>query len=180
MLAVRIMKLCLSFLMTTRGIPQLYYGNELALEGGSDPDNRRDFPWDRIDAATWNPNVANAEAVAIHAHTRLLTRLRRKHQALRYGPVYTLWSDALAYAYLRTFGDDLVVVVINNGHGDMTSPLPIPLAINANLPPRVIALARQRTFVDACDTKVRLYMQGDLLPVSVPAKTARILVARPQ
>jgi glycosidase len=38
-------KLALTFLFTTRGIPQLYCGDELAMDGGDDPDNRRDMPW---------------------------------------------------------------------------------------------------------------------------------------
>jgi alpha-amylase len=44
-------KLALTFLFTTRGIPQLYYGDELGLDGGPDPDNRHDMPWEWIDAA---------------------------------------------------------------------------------------------------------------------------------
>src|SRR5262245_56326133 len=43
-------KLALTFLLTTRGIPQLYYGDELAMDGGPHPDNRRDMPWKLIDA----------------------------------------------------------------------------------------------------------------------------------
>ena len=35
--ANRILKLCLTFLFTTRGIPQLYYGTEIGLEGDADP-----------------------------------------------------------------------------------------------------------------------------------------------
>jgi glycosidase len=42
-------RLALTFLFTTRGIPQLYYGDELAMEGGPHPDNRRDMPWERIE-----------------------------------------------------------------------------------------------------------------------------------
>lgn len=38
------LKLALTFLMTTRGIPLIYYGDEIGMPGGADPDNRRDFP----------------------------------------------------------------------------------------------------------------------------------------
>ena len=38
------LKLAYAFLLTTRGIPQLYYGDEIAMHGAGDPDNRRDFP----------------------------------------------------------------------------------------------------------------------------------------
>lgn len=35
----------ITFIMTTRQIPVIYYGTEVGLEGGEDPDNRRPFPW---------------------------------------------------------------------------------------------------------------------------------------
>ena len=38
------LKLAQTFIMTARGTPLLYYGDELAMPGGGDPDNRRDFP----------------------------------------------------------------------------------------------------------------------------------------
>ena len=37
-------KLHVAFIMTVRGIPQIYAGEEIAMEGEDDPDNRRDFP----------------------------------------------------------------------------------------------------------------------------------------
>src|SRR3989304_1382113 len=46
--ATDVMKLALTFLFTIRGIPQIYYGTELGLEGNQDPDNRRDFPWGKL------------------------------------------------------------------------------------------------------------------------------------
>ena len=33
-----------TFLLTARGTPLVYYGDEIGLRGGGDPDNRRDFP----------------------------------------------------------------------------------------------------------------------------------------
>src|SRR6185436_19186289 len=37
-------RLHIAFTLSVRGIPQLYYGEEIAMEGKEDPDNRRDFP----------------------------------------------------------------------------------------------------------------------------------------
>jgi neopullulanase len=37
-------RLAFAFLMTTRGMPQIYAGDEIGMTGGDDPDNRRDFP----------------------------------------------------------------------------------------------------------------------------------------
>ncbi len=41
---VAALKNAFTFLFTTRGTPLLYYGDEIAMAGGGDPDNRRDFP----------------------------------------------------------------------------------------------------------------------------------------
>jgi glycosidase len=38
------LKLAFSILLTMRGLPELYYGDEIGMTGGNDPDNRRDFP----------------------------------------------------------------------------------------------------------------------------------------
>ena len=37
-------ELAFAYVLTTRGTPQLYSGDEIAMQGGEDPDNRRDFP----------------------------------------------------------------------------------------------------------------------------------------
>lgn len=43
----------LAFLLTMQGTPCLYYGTEIALEGGPDPDNRRSMPWEAIEAGAY-------------------------------------------------------------------------------------------------------------------------------
>ena len=48
------LKQAFTFLMTTRGIPMIYYGDEIGMTGGDDPDNRRDFP------GGWKVDSANA------------------------------------------------------------------------------------------------------------------------
>ena len=38
------LKLAFGLTLTLRGIPEIYYGDEIGMPGGGDPDNRRDFP----------------------------------------------------------------------------------------------------------------------------------------
>ena len=38
------LKLAFGLALTVRGIPEIYYGDEIGMKGGADPDNRRDFP----------------------------------------------------------------------------------------------------------------------------------------
>ncbi|MFP5233187.1 MAG: alpha-amylase family glycosyl hydrolase, partial [Acidobacteriota bacterium] len=38
------LQLALAYVLTSRGMPQIYSGDEIAMQGGGDPDNRKDFP----------------------------------------------------------------------------------------------------------------------------------------
>ena len=48
---VQHVKAALTFLYLQKGTPCIYYGTELALIGGPDPDCRRVMPWDRVSEA---------------------------------------------------------------------------------------------------------------------------------
>jgi glycosidase len=110
-------KLVFSLVLTLRGIPQLYYGDEIGMKGGGDPDNRRDFP------GGFPGDTANAfmqmgrtpEQQAIFAHVQKLLALRREHGALRNGELWNLFWDDSAYAFARASGDEKLIVVINAG-----------------------------------------------------------------
>ncbi len=69
---IRRWRLGMLALLTAEGIPQLYYGDEVGMEGGEDPDCRRPMEWE--------PARQNAETLTT---TRALTRLRRERPALR-------------------------------------------------------------------------------------------------
>lgn len=62
------LKNALSFLMTYTGIPIVYYGTEIGMEGGADPDNRRDMTFDVKD---------NADNNAVQAHYQKLLEIRK-------------------------------------------------------------------------------------------------------
>jgi len=138
--AIRVTKLCLGALFTMRGIPQLYYGTELGLEGwkvGSDDrDLRRDFPWEVIGNNN-HPQQQFSKEHEIFQWTRDLINLMKRSAALKYGTTITLWSDSLVYAFLRISTDDVALIIINNGYERM--PHPIFLNLNPSaIPQRVI------------------------------------------
>lgn len=129
--AIKVTRLCLGALFTMRGIPQLYYGTEIGLEGwkaGDDRDLRRDFPWNVIGANN-RPKPQFKKERELFEWTRDLIRLRKENEALRYGTTITLWSDDLVYAFLRISSDDVVFVIINNGYDKM----PVPIEVDLNL-----------------------------------------------
>jgi glycosidase len=104
-----------AFLLTVRGTPQLYYGDEIAMEGIEDPDNRRDFPGgfpgDARDA--FSQSGRNAREARMYEWTRSWLLLRRAHEALRRGRLVDLAYDDDAYVYARMSESDIIVIAIN-------------------------------------------------------------------
>ncbi|MEA2653983.1 MAG: cyclomaltodextrinase / maltogenic alpha-amylase / neopullulanase [Chloroflexota bacterium] len=89
---------------TLRGAPCIYYGDEIGLEGGSDPDCRRAFPWDE---GRWDHDL--------RAAVRALLRLRAAEPALRDGPLRVAGAEGSAVAYVRGSGPSRLVVAVNAG-----------------------------------------------------------------
>jgi len=120
-------KLAFGLTLTLRGIPELYYGDEIGMPGGGDPDNRRDFPggWpgDPKNAFTAEGRTAQQQELMVYVQT--LLRLRREHPALQSGKLWHLFSDETAYAFLRETEEERMLVIFNNSAE--TRELKIPL-----------------------------------------------------
>lgn len=145
--AVRLYKLSLSFLMTTRGVPQIYYGDEIALEGHGDPDNRRDMPWD-IFGEGLEPKDEYSVEKDVFRHTKKLIEIRRGNAAIAYGSLTTLYVDSFIYAYLREFRDNVIIVVINNGHQPMNLPLTISIEAHSEIAPRIKSFLKGKDLIN--------------------------------
>ena len=121
------LKLAFGLTLTLRGIPELYYGDEIGMPGGGDPDNRRDFPggWigDANDAFTEAGRTR--EQQELFSYVKELLRIRRQHAALRGGQLWHLASDESAYVFLRQSEDERAVGAFNNS--EKTRELQIPL-----------------------------------------------------
>ncbi len=115
---VQRMKLALLFQFTYVGAPSIYYGDEVGLTGGKDPDCRRAFPW--------NESVWNAE---LRDFVKLLVAIRKGHPALRRGdfkPLYHHDRDGV-YVFLRKHDHnehDVLLVAINNSDSTVIRNLP--------------------------------------------------------
>jgi glycosidase len=165
-------KLALTFLLTTRGIPQLYYGAELAMDGGEHPDNRRDMAWDLIECPARDTPEAE-RAREMHAFTRRLVHLRRDSMGLRYGLLITLYVTPTLYAFSRTYLDDTRVVVLNNAWEAVDVAIPV----HAN--PRLPTLAREhlpngRALVNDLNPDERVRVARGHIRVRLPGKTAAV------
>ncbi|MEK7434378.1 MAG: alpha-amylase family glycosyl hydrolase [Cyanobacteriota bacterium] len=111
---VRKLKSAISLIMTVRGIPTVYYGTEIAMPGGADPDNRRDMEWTRK-----NDDVSS--------YMKKLTAIRKKYVALRRGNQLEMWQDDQIFAFLRSTenSSDDVITVMNNSDQSQTRTIKI-------------------------------------------------------
>lgn len=92
-----------TILFTMKGVPLVYYGDEVGMPGAGDPDNRRMMQWSGYSAGQ----------SLLLAHIKKLGSIRAAHPALRRGTRKTLFSSAVALAYQMTSGADIVVVLVN-------------------------------------------------------------------
>jgi glycosidase len=114
--------LALDLIFTLPGIPQLYYGDELGMFGGADPDNRRDLPaWaeDPDARADAHPGDTLAGSAEIYERVQKLAALRRTVPALADGRYRELRRQGGGFnpnvlAFSRGHGDGVRIVVLNN------------------------------------------------------------------
>lgn len=110
------LKLAQTFIMTTRGTPLLYYGDEIAMPGGGDPDNRRDFPGgfagDKTNA--FEAAGRTKEQNDVWNHVAKLGALRQKYEALRNGKSLDLLDEEQQSAYVRVLNNQAILMIFNN------------------------------------------------------------------
>ncbi len=110
------LRLAVLFQMTLPGAPCIYYGDEVGLEGGHDPDCRRAFPWDR---ATWDEGL--------RAFVRSAISLRASHPALRgQGSVRIPEAGGMVHVHVREGAGEVLVVAVNAGGGRAQVAVPLP------------------------------------------------------
>jgi alpha-glucosidase len=92
--------LSLALTLMFDGMPLIYYGDEIGLEGDVDPDNRRAFRWE---------DTSKKELAMI----KQLGSLRNKFQALKKGKIKPIFTDDRVIAFTRKYQDEEITVVIN-------------------------------------------------------------------
>ena len=112
------MSMGFAFVLTQYGVPLIYYGDEIGLAGGGDPDNRRFM--------SFEPSLsANQDTLLSRVQT--LGQLRQDSLALRRGDRELLWVDGDLYVYGRDAGSgEVAIVAMNKGSGTRTEEIAIP------------------------------------------------------
>jgi glycosidase len=167
-------QLALTLVMTSRGIPQIYYGTELGMLGGSDPDNRRDMPWELLPDGL-NPTPGTHEH-AIFDLTQRLIHLRKSSEALKYGNQITLHVDDRRYVYLRNYRDEWVIVAISLTDEDATETLDVNIADNPLVPPHLRAQIQRQQYVDLLNVLPSGHIEDGHLKLLLPKRSAAIII----
>lgn len=104
------LKTAISMQFTLIGAPTIYYGDEIGMQGGVDPDNRRTMDWNIV------KNLDNyPQANEIFSHYKALIKIRKERKSLSQGLMLTLLiedkHEIYAYARFSDNGDCAIVVI---------------------------------------------------------------------
>ena len=116
------LELAFTILTTMRGLPQIYSGDEIAMRGGADPDNRHDFPggFGPTQDNAFNPAGRSPDQQKAFSSLKNLLALRNSHPALQTGTEQLLHADKNTLVYVRTLtnsahGIQRTLVAVNKG-----------------------------------------------------------------
>lgn len=109
-----------AFLMTSPGIPCIYYGDEIAMPGANDPDNRRMMTFSGL-----NGNQSELKTLS-----SLLVKARNGSMALSYGDLQTLRCDQQNFIFLRNYFGKTALVFFSKDPNASTADVQIPSGIN--------------------------------------------------
>ena len=114
-------KMAMTYIYTTRGIPQVYYGTEILLNGPPDHGSlRTDFPggWDKDKINGFNGFGLTNEQMEAQSFTKQLLNWRKNNLAITKGTLTHYYPQHGVYVYFRKHNKELVMVLINNNTSD--------------------------------------------------------------
>jgi len=144
----RILKLATTFQMTYVGVPGIYYGTEIGLAGGRDPDCRRAMPWEQ---SMWDTELLE--------YFKKIISIRKSYPSLRRGDYIRLYANSLlgVYAYMRRLKEEKIIVILNNK--DNIYPVNIPISDHLPDKTKLDCLMNNSSYI----VKAKL-LQGPPLP----------------
>jgi len=93
-----------TFLLAVRGLPVIYYGDEIGLAGVRDPDNRRPMTFDLA-------GLTDAQ-LALRDRVARMAQLRNEHPALRTGRYDAFWGDPGCLAFAKADAGESLIVLL--------------------------------------------------------------------
>jgi neopullulanase len=167
------LKLATLFQMTYPGAPCVYYGDEIGLEGGRDPDCRRAFTWD---IAQWDTDLWD------YVHTCI--NLRKTYPTLRQGDFSLLLAENGVIAYLRKLNGDVgdAQSASNQGHHPEHEKSMVVI-INAGFSAATVSiptgdqLPESSTWRNLLGSEEQIVTSGAIHDLALQARTGMVLAA---
>lgn len=97
---IDLLKIAIGIQMTLPGVPLIYYGDEVGLLGGADPQNRRPYPW-------------NKQNIEILNWYKLLGNIRNSEASLKKGSFKPIICSEEVLCYERQYEDEIIFVLVN-------------------------------------------------------------------
>lgn len=150
-----------AFVLSTRGIPQLYYGEEIGMTGGHDPDNRGDFPggFSGDPKNAFTKTGRSPDQQRMFEWVREWIKIRRSRLPMKQGRTIDLFYDNDAYVFAREsrIGNMSAwnIVAFNNGGSDKTVSFPSPFPRGRN---KLVTVADARAKAEWSDEKMTLVL----------------------
>jgi glycosidase len=151
------LRLAFTFVLTSPGVPMIYYGDEIGMTGAQDPDNRRMFP----DLKKLSP-----EEKKVQQHVAKLNAIRAAHPAIRYGSRRCLLADQETYAVVRAYLKDRVLILYNRSEQ--------PKQINLEVDPEF----SDGPLIDLLGSLSKQEVQKGKVTLLLPALSSSILISQ--
>jgi len=162
------LKLANAFVLTTRGVPQLYYGDEIAMTGPDEPTTRKDFPGgfpgDKRNAFTREGRSHEEEG--LFEFVRTVAHLRQNLEPLKTGKLINLHVAEHQYVFARTAASGCVVVAFNNDSKQASMSFSVSSA----------GLGDSSAMTDRLGTSKDVRITNGVMQMSLPARSVAVLV----
>ena len=116
-------KMAMSIICTIRGIPQIYYGTEIAMSSTGDHGKlRKDFPggWPDDEKDAFSGNGLNETELEAQSYLKRLLNWRKGNLAVAKGSLVHYPVKDNVYVYFRNYQKNLVMVIVNNSERTKT------------------------------------------------------------
>ena len=181
------LKLANAFLLTTRGIPNLYYGDEIAMTGPDEPTTRQDFPggWPNDPRNAFTQAGRAPEQQEVFAHLQKLLRLRQQLEPLRRGALKNLYVGEQQYVYARIADKTEFVNGLPGQSIRRTIPQTVIVAINNAAQPAIVSfdaasarLPNGATLTDQLGVSGDAKIENNAVRITLPARAASVFTLR--
>ncbi len=151
-------------LFTMPGATNIYYGDELAIDGdlNTNEDFRYPMPWDRAENG---PEQAPGKAGEYYRLYHTLATLKKQSRAIKEGGFRILYSEGYVFSYVRFLGEEAYLVVWSREEEEKEAAIPLD----------VLGACSVSAKEDALGKMLHYRQEGNTLYVTLPADTAYLI-----